>query len=355
MSGVKKLLILSLSVIINAFLISCDSNKSKERNQEKWTEFVGETQGTTYHIIVSDTFLNFSQISIDSLLREFDLSLSTYIPESVISRLNASQDSISISDPSGFFMTCYEESRQVYRKTGGLFDPSVYPLVEGWGFMKNMETPLNQVAVDSILDFVSFEHGKLHQITFNKNQISLKKVHPGFKIDFNAIAQGLSVDILDQFIASKGHKNYYVEIGGELIVRGKNREGKKWSIGIDTPIENATEREIKEIIEISGKAMATSGNYRKFYVRDGKKFAHTLNPKTGFPVQHNLLSATVITDKCSTADAYATAFMVMGKDASLKFVENHPELNLEIYLISSDKSGKMKTDYTKSFEKMIRK
>lgn len=355
MSGAKKLLILSLSVIINSLFISCDSNHVKEEKNQKWNEFVGETQGTTYHIIVADTFLNFNQQTIDSLLHEFDLSLSTYIPESVISRLNNGKDSSTIADPSGFFNTCYNESYEVFRKTNGLFDPSVYPLVEGWGFMKNMETPLNQKSVDSILKFISFEQDKFHRILFTGDDISLNKLHPGFKIDFNAIAQGLSVDVLDRFIASKGHKNYYVEIGGELIVRGKNREGENWSIGIDAPIENASEREIKEVVEISDKAMATSGNYRKFYIKDGKKYAHTLNPKTGFPVEHNLLSATVIADKCSTADAYATAFMVMGKDAAIYFVNNHPELKLEIYLISTDKSGNMKVDYTKGFKEMIRK
>src|SRR5690606_15753016 len=145
---------------------------------------------------------------------------------------------------------------------------------------------------------------------FENNSIQLTKKHPNFKIDFNAVAQGLSVDVVDQFLKAKGYQNYYIEIGGELIVRGHNREGENWRIGIDSPEENLTKRELENVLVLSNKAVATSGNYRKFYEVDGVKYSHTLSPATGFPVRHSLLSATVVANDAGTADAYATAFMV---------------------------------------------
>lgn len=350
MFGTLKLKGLTWSVTISliVLLTSCgevDLNK----------EYInGKTQGTTYEVILVGDEIDLSEREVDSVLHAFDMSLSTYDAESVISRLNAAKDSITVSDPSGFFKNCYLESQEIYKSTNGLFDPSVYPLVAGWGFMSNMETPLDQTEIDSILQFVSFEEGKHFDISFDGDDITLIKKNPNFKLDFNAIAQGYSVDVLYDYIEAKGHRNFYVEIGGEIRVKGRNHRNTPWHIGVDTPLENLKTRERDTIIKVSDKGLATSGNYRKFYVKDGVKYSHTLHPKTGKPVVHTLLSATVLAEKCSTADAYATAFMVMGLDKSKAFVKAHPELELGIYLLYADSKGKIRFKKSKGFYKYLK-
>lgn len=345
MFGTKKhkVRIWSVTISLCFFLISCNTV------QRDSFEISGETQGTTYNIKVIGDDSNLAKVELDSLFSLFDLSLSTYIDESVISSLNNSMSSTTLIDSTGYFKTCYNEAYRIFENTNGAFDPSVFPLVKGWGFMNNMETPLTQKEVDSILTFVSLDKGKHHTIKFSENTIDFYKINPNFKIDFNAIAQGLSVDVVDDLLEEKGYTDYYIEIGGELIVRGMNRENVPWTIGIDSPIENATSRELENIIHVSNKAIATSGNYRKFYVADGVKYSHTLNPKTGFPVQHSLLSATVIADKCSIADGYATAFMVLGVENTFAYIKNHPEENIEVYLIYTDHHGEMQSKMSDGF------
>ena len=340
MSGTRRPWGLILRSIINIFivtlLVSCETGS--DQKEIEGTVFQGETQGTTYSIIIAEEEVHFKQTEVDSILAAFDASLSSYIETSVISRLNSSEQEIILTDPSGFFKECYRQSQEIYKQTNGVFDPSVFPLVEGWGFMKDLKTPLSKQKVDSIMSFVGFKNDFLHSIQFFGDSIFLTKKDPRFKLDFNAIAQGFSVDILSDFIQSRGHRNYYVEIGGELVVKGLNREGKPWKIGIDAPTEQnrSDVRQLENVMSLSGKALATSGNYRKFYEVDGKKYSHTLNPKTGCPVDHSLLSATVICDKASTADAYATAFMVMGLEKTKTFLKEHADLDLEVYLIFDD-------------------
>lgn len=330
------------SLVITTF--SCQSKK-------KETVISGFTQGTTYTIkIIGDN--DVEQDQIDSLLHEFDLSLSTYIDSSVISKMNNTPDSLMIIDRSGFFKTCYNKAYEVYEKTDGAFDPSVYPLVEGWGFMKDMDTPLDSSAVDSILQFVGFEKGLHHTINFSGDSIFFKKLTPGFKIDFNAIAQGLSVDVVSEFLADKGLKNYYVEIGGEVRVSGKNKEGVDWSIGIDMPTDENYQHDIENVVSITDQSIATSGNYRKYYVKDGVKYAHTLDPKSGFPVTHSLLSATVIAKDCATADAYATAFMVLGTEQALDLAESIS--NVEAYLLYDNGGSAVSRSSSTGFGKYIR-
>jgi thiamine biosynthesis lipoprotein len=354
MFGKRKLLVhickSTISLFFILFLTSCDS--SNKVNEIEGHVFQGETQGTTYQIILAEEKANFTNAEIKSILASFDMSLSTYVDSSIITKLNQSETSIDLIDTTGYFKRCYEESKLVYKASKGAFDPSVFPLVEGWGFMKNLETPLSKSTVDSILKFVSFENDKFHSIEFDGDIIRSSKKDKRFKLDFNAIAQGLSVDVLSEFISSRGHKNFYVEIGGEMRVKGTNRSGEKWKIGIDVPKADTSSngvRQLENVLSISNKAIATSGNYRKFYVKDGKKYAHTLDPRTGYPVEHSLLSATVISNNCSTSDAYATVFMVIGLEESKKFVKNHPELGLEVYLLYDDNNA-IKRYHNKSVE-----
>ena len=338
---------LILSVIIS-ILFSCNDPASES------LEINGNTQGTTYTIIVTEQNSRLGKAKIDSLLLVFDGSLSSYIESSIISVLNKTEDSILISDPSGYFKKCFEISSHIFKTTNGAFDPSVYPLVEGWGFRENNKTPLNEYEVDSILNFVSFEQDLHYRIKFSEDSIKFTKRHKQFQIDFNAVAQGLAVDEVASFLIDIGVENYYIEIGGEIVVKGRNREGEDWKIGVDLPKENLANRKLENIINITDRAIATSGNYRNYYVNDGIKYAHTINPKSGFPVRHSLLSVTVIANDCASADAYATAFMVMGKEKTIEFIESHPEENLEVYLLFADAHGAIKREMSPGFDKYLK-
>ena len=348
MFGIKTHKVLIWSAISSILLFSACSEEV-ESNQVT-SEIKGETQGTTYNIILADTEGAVTKLEIDSLLHTFDLSLSTYIEHSVISKINNSKGVFSIVDSTEFFKECYQKSRHIFNLTNGEFDPSVFPLVKGWGFMNDMESPLDQNSVDSLLKFVSFSDGFHHTMKFDGDTILITKNNENFKLDFNAIAQGQSVDVVWGFLQEKGFRNYYVEIGGELRTRGVNREGVPWKVGVDSPQEELTERVLDNILNLTDNAVATSGNYRKFYEVDGVKYSHTLSPKTGYPVRHSLLSATVIAKTCMEADAYATAFMVVGLDAALSFVRDNPSEGLEVYLLYSDGNNEIKRAMSKGFK-----
>jgi len=184
----------------------------------------------------------------------------------------------------------------------------------------------------------------------------ITKRTPQFKIVFNGIAQGQAVDVICKYLDQKGAQNYYVEIGGEVKVKGVNAQNNVWTIGIDKPIDNstATNRELIHVIELQNKAVATSGNYRQFYEKNGVKYSHTINPKTGYPVTHSLLSATVVANSCALADGYATAFMVMGTERAKAFVENHKELGLELFLVYNTVDGEMETYLTEGFKNILK-
>ena len=245
--------------------------------------------------------------------------------------------------------------------TNGAFDPTVYPLVDGWGFMKDIENIPDSSVVDSLKALVGFQPGYHFKFMYNHTEgdtvpaNKILKRTPQAKLDFNAIAQGQAVDEIAKLLESRGSENYFVEIGGEIRVKGKNREGEFWRIGIDKPIENSTaeDRELQEVVQLNNKSIATSGSYRKFYEKNGVKYSHTLNPKTGYPVKHSLLSVTVVANSCALADGLATAFMVMGTQKTIQFLKDHPELDIEAYLIFNNDKGRMETYYTRDFRDMF--
>lgn len=311
-------------------------------NNKKTFKIEGNAQGTTYHITyVSENAIN-HKIAIDSLLKNIDLSMSTWLPNSIISRINNNEGSITIDN---HFIDVYHKSIEVSEKTDGLFDITVAPLVNSWGFGFTKKTTPDSAKIDSLLQLVGYKMVKLEG---NK----IIKTKPQIKLDFNAIAQGYSVDVLANYLENKGINNYLVELGGELKAKGK-KENEHWRVGIDKPDEKATpERELKAVISLNNKALATSGNYRKFYEEGGQKFSHIINPKTGYPARQNLLSATVIADDGITADAYATAFMVMGLKKSIHFLENNKDLKLEAYFIYDD-NGNWKTYLSESLKKHL--
>jgi len=356
-----------LFALTSLFLVSCSGNNiaiesTDSTASQKKLEFFGNTQGTTFSVICNDD-IKITIEEIEELLHNFDLALSSYIPNSIITKLNqAPAGEFVYEDPYNYFNRCYQLSYLMWSTSNHTFDPTVYSLVDGWGFFNDLENVPDSSVVDSLLRLVGFQDG--YHFTFFTHIDSLGNVIPNNKIlkktsntklDFNGIAQGLTVDVIAEKLESRGAKNYFVEIGGEIRVKGNNSEGNLWRIGIDKPVENSTaeDRQIQEVVNIKDKSLATSGSYRRFYEKDGVKYSHTINPKTGYPVQHTLLSATVVADNCATADAMATAFMVMGADKSIAFLNEHPELGLEVYLIYNNSKGRMETYYTRNFQDLI--
>lgn len=356
-NGMKRTLFL-----LPLFLVACGSaaESNDDSNQENTSiELFGNTQGTTYTILVNDP-IELSRDEVESVLADFDAALSTYIPNSVISTINnGSSGHYEFQDPQHYFRDCMDESFEMYQITDGMFDPTVYPLVDGWGFMKDIENVPDSSSVDSLRALLGFENGRHFKWEVDSlgkmSSLAITKTTPGSKLDFNAIAQGQAVDVLAALIERKGGENYFVEIGGEIKVHGKNKDGVAWRIGIDKPVDNSNQnnRELQEIIQLKNLAVATSGSYRKFYIKNGEKYSHTLDPKTGYPVNHNLLSATVVAEKCSTADALATAFMVMGMDKGKAFIKNHPELHIEAYFIFTNEKDRLESWYTPGFADLI--
>jgi thiamine biosynthesis lipoprotein len=324
-------------ILVSVFFISCNSDK------KSLIKLKGNAQGTSYHIsYVSDGGIS-HKTAIDSLLKEIDSSMSTWLPVSIISRINKNDNSVSVDH---YFIDVFNKSIEVAEKTDGLFDVTVGPLVNNWGFGDTKKAAQDSNKIDSLLQLVGYRMLKLEA---NK----IIKTKPGIKLDFNAIAQGYSVDVLATYLDSKGVANYIVELGGELKAKGK-KENENWKVGIDKPDEKEnSERKLEAIINLNDKALATSGNYRKFYEENGQKFSHIINPRTGYPAKQNLLSATVIADDCITADAYATAFMVMGLKRSIQFLEDNKDLQLEVYFIYDD-HGIWKTYASASLKKWIK-
>jgi len=308
-----------------------------------WLKISGYTQGTTYNITYQDPDSTDYQEQLEKLLGEFDQSLSTYLPSSIVARMNQGIPDVEADD---YFRNCFEAAGEVYESTGGAFDITVAPVVNAWGFGFTERSRIDSALIDSLLQFVGM------------NMVSLRdkllvKEKEGIMLDMNAIAQGYAVDVLAGFFDAENIENYLVEIGGEVRCNGKNRFGLDWRIGIDKPIDGLQLPgvQMQVIVEISGRSLATSGNYRRFYEEDGIKYSHTIDPSTGYPVQHGLLSATVVASDCMRADAYATAFMVMGYEKARRFLEEHTYL--DAYLIFNDEMGEYRVWYTAGMEKML--
>lgn len=287
----------------------------------------GQTMGTSYRVVYLDPEGRNFKPAVDSLLLVFNQSLSTYISDSEISRFNQS-DSLIFELP--FFLPVLESSKEVFEMTNGAFDPTVGPVVNLWGFGPGGPQLKDSVNINAILPRIGFE-----KITFDQQLV--RKQVPGMYLDFSAIAKGYGVDVVAEYLESKGIENFLVEIGGELVARGLNDKGELWKVGINKPEEMGSASELYSVVALANKGMATSGNYRNYYEVDGLKISHTIDPKTGRPVRHGLLSATVLADDCMTADAIATALMVMGTEKAIALQESLK--NFEIFLIFNDESG----------------
>ncbi len=305
----------------------------------------GKAQGTTYNITyLAGPYSNYRE-SIDSIFTAIDMSLSTYVPGSIISRVNRNEPGVTVDE---HFIEVFKKSMEVSDITQGAFDITVAPLVNAYGFGANRKRSVDQILLDSILPLVGYK-----KISLQGDKII--KENPGMKVDMNAIAQGYTVDVLASFLESKGIQNYLVELGGELRAKGEKLDGSVWNVGIEKPDEDqANERSLYTQINLENRSLATSGNYRQFYEEDGKKYTHIINPITGYPAKNNLLSATVIAPDCVTADAYATSFIVMGLERSKQFLASHKELGLDVYFIY-DEQGKWMTYITENLDRQLLK
>jgi FAD:protein FMN transferase len=369
-------------LLITFIFVRCGDNSESNNAKSEvvlydFFQVTGYAQGTTYSIVYQDVLKRDLSNSIDSLLKDYDSYLSTYVDTSLISQFNNSEYSptsaktswnTDFSDleiqPDGIFEDCFKAAKVIYHATDGAFNPAVFPLVKYWGFFKGeiREDP-SGVEIYSILKIVDFSDSmiNLYIDTVSKRDVIfgstpvIGKLNGNMKIDFNGIAQGHSVDIIGRYLLSLGINNFMAEVGGEVLCKGVNNKNAYWQIGVDKPVENSSpgSEGFQFVVNVNNGAIATSGNYRKFYEKDGLKYAHTINPKTGFPVQHSLLSVTVKADKCADADGYATAFMVMGMEHTKKFLSLNSELRLEVYLVASSGKDAYEVWMTKGFENLL--
>jgi thiamine biosynthesis lipoprotein len=332
---IKGLQKFSLLIVYLFIFISC-------QNKNNYIVLEGYTQGSTYRIIYNSPLqINYSK-EVDSLLITIDNSLSIFNPNSTLSIINSNKEAFA----DYHLKKVFEISELIYKKTNKVFDITVGPLVNLWGFGPNQKQEIKKERIDSALRLIGFEKVKIIDD-------KIIKTDKNIKLDFNAIAQGYTVDLIADFFESKNISDYLVEVGGEVRTKGKNSKGVYWRIGIDKPLDNNNQpgKNIQTIVYLNNKSLATSGNYRKFYIEDGIKYSHIINPSTGYPAKNNLLSVSVVADKCAIADAYATAFMVMGIEKSLEFIKK--EKSLEAYFIYSDENGKFKVKFTDGFKKML--
>lgn len=324
---------LTLLIIGTVLIIRQQHNMPYQR----YSDFVFGTTFTVTYQCDSDM----SQ-SIKAELMKVDYSLSPFNKESVITAINNNED----VKPDKMFMDVFQLAMDVSRETDGAFDITVAPLVNAWGFgFKSGEKPTAR-QVDSLRQIIGYQ-----KITVDHGKI--RKQDPRMMLDCSAIAKGYGTDVVANFLRQRGVKNFMVEIGGEVVTCGVNPERVPWKVGVIKPEDDSlsVSHELQTILNVTDIAMATSGNYRNFYYQGGKKYAHTIDPKTGYPVQHNILSATVLAKTCALADAYATSFMVMGLDKAQKVLERHPELM--VYFIYDDGQGKNAVWFSPSLKDKI--
>lgn len=320
MNTMKQVLAVSLALVLG-IMTGCGK---KETNNYKTAQ--DKIFGTSYSIIYESA--NDLSEDIKACLNEFDNSLSVFNENSIISKINRNEDVE--TDP--YFETMFAEAQSISELSQGAFDITVAPLVNLWGFGFQNKGEVTQDKIDSLLPITNFLG-----VTLNTEDHHIYKRDERIMLDASALAKGYACDIVAQRLADNGCVNYLVEIGGEIVAHGLNADGEKWKIGITKPIDDPTGsvNEYEDVIRTSDIKMATSGNYRNYYIeKGGQRRSHTIDPRTGYPVQHKLLSATIVSSSCMRSDALATTCMVMGEDEALEFIENLEDA--ECYLIIAD-------------------
>lgn len=337
MKTLKLLFRIGFVLIVFVIMFSCQTKKEKY-----YIKLNGFTQGTTFSIVYHHPKGFDFASQVDSILLAIDSSMSVYNTNSIITAFNNSPSGIEVDSMLARIVSL---SLQITQETEGAFDITVGPLVKAWGFhIKQGEMPTHSQVAD-MLTIIGSDKIWL-------NGLFLGKANPRVMIDVNAIAQGYTVDVIGEFFEKNGVTDYLVEVGGEVRTLGRNNRNALWTVGVDKPVDDAISGEnFQTIIAITNKSLVTSGNYRKFYVRDGIKYSHSIDPKTGYPANHTLLSATVIDETGARADALATAFMVMGLEKSKQWLKQYPLV--DAYFIYSDSLGDYQVWMTHGMQKMI--
>lgn len=303
-------------------------------SQKQYFEESGSVFHTIYHIKYEAPELLTEKI--DAELQKFNLSLNPFNPNSIISKVNQNEP----VETDDWFIEVFNKAKEVSDHSEGAFDITCAPLINLWGFGFSQMDSVTPQMIDSIKQFVDYRKVKL-------NGQQVVKEDSRTLLNCSAIAKGYACDIIARLLEREGVENYMVEIGGEVTMKGVNQSENCWRIGINKPEDDSTgiRNEFEEIVQLCKKGgVATSGNYRNYYVKDGKKYAHTIDPRTGYPSEQNILSATIVADDCITADAYATAFMAMGLEKARVAAKNIP--GIEYYVIYSDEEGKHQVEYS---------
>lgn len=302
--------------------------------QKQYFEESGSVFHTIYHIKYEGSEILTEKI--DAEFQKFNLSLNPFNPNSIISKVNRNEP-VEVDD---WFIEVFNRAKEVSDHSEGIFDITCAPLVNLWGFGFSKMDSVTPQMIDSIKQFVGYQKVRLdgRKVVKDDSRILL---------NCSAIAKGYASDVIARLLEREGVKNYMVEIGGEVTMKGVNQNGKCWRIGINKPEDDSTgvKNDIEEVVQLCKKGgVATSGNYRNYYIKDGKKYAHTIDPRTGYPSEQSILSATIVAEDCITADAYATAFMAMGLEKAREAAKNIP--GIEYYVIYSDENGKHQIEYS---------
>jgi len=314
-----------LYIVLGVILISCSKQPQK-------INYSGVTQGSYFSISYFDEENRHFEVEFDSIFREVDNSVSLWNENSIIRKVNRNEDVV----VNQIFKDNFEWARKASEFSDGAFDATIGPLVSAWGFHYKKELEMTPKMVDSIRQLVDY-----HKVEIIDNKVV--KANPNMTLDFNAVAQGYTTDLIGKFLETKGICNYLVDVGGEIMARGTKPNGEMWTIGIEKPAENYdSERSVQIKINLKDKGIVTSGNYRKYIEKDGVRYSHSIDPKTGYPVEHNLLSATVIADNASWADCLATICMLVGKEKASELLENQ---DVEAYFIYVDNDNMIQSEW----------
>lgn len=328
---------IALLLTILVLVSSCHRKKSE------YLKIAGYAQGTSFHITYENSNNEDYSEAIDSILKAFDKSCSMYDSTSIISRINNNDPTVEADD---WFIDVFKKSAEVSALSEGALDITVGPVVRTWGFGAQPMAKHDSAYIDSLLQYVGMDKVKLVGR-------KIVKQLPGVSLDVNGVAQGYSVDVLAKFFDEKGIRNYLVEIGGEVRTKGTNAKNTLWHVGIDRPADNnlVPGQQIQAIIELNNRSMTTAGNYRKFFVENGVKYGHTINPKTGYPAKNTMLSATVVANDAVTADAWDTAFMVLGIEKSKEILSQLK--GIDVYFIYCNDKGEYEIFCSEGLKKMI--
>jgi len=339
------------------FLWSCDNEQATQTPTIEYAKIIGKTMGTTYSVVYQDAENRNFKAEIDDLLVAINADVSTYETNSIITQWNKNTISDSLwAAENKHFDANVKLALEIAIKTNGAFDPTITPLVNHWGFGYTGKEPISKIdtlVVDSLMEFVGLDLLEWTEpMLGEKGRLSLMKLDGNVQLDLGGSAKGYALDEVGALLETKGVKNYMVEIGLEVKCKGQNPNGNIWTIAINTPKKEAKLTDIQEVVQLKNLSVATSGNYRQSYEIGGRKIAHIINPKTGYPEKSNLLSVSVFAKNCAVADAYATAFMVMGMEKALAFSENEPYL--EALFIYGNEAGEMEVKTTTGMEGILK-